>query len=100
MLAHAGTILIATLGLAVLTALTFGAQAQSQQVAVLIPPWHGDGLARVIDSRAAITDLRLGGHLVVLDTGGDRATLARLRGQGFWVMDATGSLFCTTTSGV
>lgn len=94
MTGYAGALVIAILGMATLTGLTFGPTAQSRQIAVLIPPWQSDGVSRAAGTGLAIVDMHWLRHVIVLDTGGDGEALARLRGQGFWLLDATGTILC------
>lgn len=93
-MAWAASGLIAVIGIGVLTGLTFGATAQSSAIAVVLPPWRSDGLAHVAQTPAAIVDLRWGGHLVIVAPGNDPATVAMLRQQGLWLLDATVPLAC------
>jgi hypothetical protein len=94
MTVYASTALIAGLGVAVLTGLTFGPTAQSRQIAVVIPPWQMDGLDRIAATGLPILDLHWHHHIIVLETGGDPAALARLQSQGLWLLDATGAGIC------
>lgn len=91
---YASSVLIAGLGVAVLTGLTFGPTPQSRQIAVVIPPWQDDGLERAADTGLAIVDLHWGRHIIILDTGGDPTALDRLQAQGFWLLDANGAGLC------
>jgi hypothetical protein len=63
-------------------------------VAAVVPPWQAAGMAVAAATGLAVVDLRWGGHVMILDTGGDEAVLARLRGQGFWLLDAGGLRGC------
>jgi hypothetical protein len=94
MSAYAAPIFIAVLGVATLTGLTFGPNAQSRQIALLIPPWQMDGLNRAASAGVAIVALHWDQHVIVVDTGGDPSALNRLRNQGLWLLDATGTAFC------
>ncbi|MCW1920510.1 hypothetical protein NX862_17260 [Rhodobacter sp. KR11] len=97
MSAAATPIFIAVLGVAVLTALTFAPNAQSRQIALLIPPWQADGLSRAASTGVAIVAMHWDRHVIVVDTGGDPAALDRLRSQGLWLLDATGTALCEST---
>lgn len=88
--------LIAGLGIAGLAGLTFGASAQSRQIAVLVPPWADNGVALAAATGLAIVDLHWQRHVIILDTGGDTTAVARLRAQGLWLLDASGTVFCRT----
>jgi hypothetical protein len=92
--AWTGAAMIGVLGIGALTGLTFGPGAHTRLVAALVPPWQSGGMAAVAAGGLALVDLRWGGHVLILDTGGDRAALAHLRAQGFWVLDATGARGC------
>ncbi|WP_040671354.1 hypothetical protein [Rhodobacter ferrooxidans] len=91
---YASTMLISVLGVSVLTGLTFGPTDQSRQIAVLFPPWQNDGFGRAAATGLAIIDLHWQGHVVILDTGGDPTALAHLKSQGFWLLDASGTVTC------
>ncbi len=93
---YGGAAVIAGLGIAVLAGLTFGASAQSQQIALLVPPWANDGVAVAAATGLAIVDLHWQRHIIILDTGGDPNAVARLRAQGLWLLDASGTVFCGT----
>lgn len=94
MAVYLGPIVIAVLGMATLTGLAFGPTAQSRQIAVLIPPWQADGVSRAVGSGLAIVAMHWNRHVIVLDTGGDGNALTRLRSQGLWLLDATGTIVC------
>lgn len=89
-------VVIAGLGIAGLAGLTFGASAQSRQIALLVPPWADDGVAIAAQTALAIVDLHWQRHIIILDTGGDATAVARLRAQGLWLLDASGTVFCGT----
>lgn len=94
---YAGPVFIAGLGMAVLTGLTFGPKPGSQQIAVVTPPWVWDGPGRVVATGLPILDLHWRGHVIIVQTGGDPAAMDRLRDQGLWLLDATGSGLCGST---
>lgn len=94
---YSGPLIIAVLGMATLTGLTFGPNAQSRQIAVLIPPWQVDGLSRAAATGLAIIAMHWQRHVIILDTGGDPGALVRLRRQGLWLFDATGTSLCGTS---
>lgn len=91
-----GALAIAVLGSGVLTAAAFAPGGQVGLVAALVPPWVQGGMAAAAGTGLAVVDLRWGGHVMILDTRGDVAALARLRGQGFWLLDADGLRGCGT----
>jgi hypothetical protein len=93
-MAYSGAILIATIGISVLTGLTFSPTAQSRHVAVIIAPWNRDGFAEVMQSGLMIVDTHWRRHVLVVDTLGRPGTVEELRRQGFWLLDATGTAFC------
>lgn len=90
--AWTGAAAIAIIGLTALTRLITAPQDGTRLVAVVVPPWVEGGTA--LSSGVALVDLRWGGRVMILDTGGDGRILARLRLQGYWVMDATGLRGC------
>ncbi len=85
---------IALCGMATLTVLAFAPDAQSRQIALVIPPWQADGAAGAFSTGLAIVAMHWDQHVIILDTGGDPAALDRLRSQGLWLLDATGSVAC------
>ena len=82
-----GAALIAVVGMGALTGMTVAPKEQTQLVAALVPPWAEGGFAA--SAGLAVVDIRWHGHVVILDTGGDPAALARLRARGYWLLDAT-----------
>ena len=88
--------LIAGLGVAVLTGLTFAPGPQSRQIALLVPPWQSDGLTQAAATGLPILDAHWRGHVILLDTGGDPQVLARLQAQGLWLLNADGTPLCDT----
>lgn len=93
----ASSLAIAVVGMAGLTVMGHGPTEQSRKLALIVPPWQGDGLALAAATGLAIVDLRWEGHVVILDTGGDPTVLKQLRGQGLWLLDATGARACGAT---
>lgn len=91
---HVMTGLIATLGIATLTGLTFAPGPQSRQLALIVPPWRGDGVALAAATGLAILDTHWHHHVIILDTGGDPTALARLRARGLWLLDAGAGSLC------
>jgi len=85
---------ISVVGVGALTGLTFAPRQETRLVAAVVPPWAEGGMAAVVTSGLAVVDMRWRGHVLILDTGGDKAALTRLRQQGFWLMDATGLRGC------
>ena len=63
-------------------------------VVALVPPWQAGGLGRAAATGLAVVDLGLWGHALILDTGGDPASFARLRDEGFWLLDARDAAAC------
>lgn len=63
-------------------------------VVALVPPWQAGGIGRAAATGLAVVDLGLWGHALILDSGGDATALARLRGQGLWLIDAPGAAGC------
>jgi hypothetical protein len=95
-MSFATTGLIAVAGVVALTGMGIAPTAGSRQVAVLVPPWQSDGFEQVAATGLAIVDLHWRAHVFILDTGGDPNALTRLRAQGFWLLDATGTAICGT----
>jgi hypothetical protein len=89
-----GAAVIALLGSGVLTAAAFAPRGQVGLVAAIVPPWQAAGMAAAATTGLPVVDLRWGGHVMILDTGGDAAVLAHLRAQGFWLLDAGGQRGC------
>lgn len=87
---------ISALGVTVLTGLAHAPTAQSRQLALVTPPWSQDGLRLAAASGLAILDTHWHHHVIILDTGGDPAALARLDAQGLWLLDASGAWLCGT----
>jgi len=87
-------VMIALLGVGVLTHLSFAPHEGTRFVAALVLPWDAGGVQAVVAANLPLIDLRWRGHVMILDTGGDAAVLARLRHQGFWLLDATGARGC------
>jgi hypothetical protein len=83
--------LIAVLGIGTLTQMAFAAGPGTRFVAALVPPWAPGGLAVVQGAGLGLVDMHWGGHVVIVDTGGDAAAL---QGRGYWLLDATGVLGC------
>ena len=92
--AWTGALVIAVLGIGTLTGLTFAPRDQTRLVAALVPPLAEGGMAAAAATGMAVVDLRWRGHVMILDTGGDATAMARLRRQGYWLMDATGVRGC------
>lgn len=91
---YASSILIAIFGILGLSALQFGVRPDSSRVALLVPPWQGDGLRRAAATGLAIVDFHWGRHVIILDTGGNPDALAKLQKMNLWLLDATGDLLC------
>jgi hypothetical protein len=89
----ASAAVISIFGVSTLTGLTFSLSQQTRFVAAIVPPWAAFGAGG-----AAILDMRWRGHLVVLDTRADATVIAGLRGQGLWLMDASGFQICGPTA--
>ena len=85
---------IPVMGVGALTGLGFAPRADSRLVAAVVPPWPEGGITAVVRTGLAVVDMRWAGHVMILDTGGDTGALHRLRGQGFWLMDASGLRGC------
>ncbi|MBC7740027.1 MAG: hypothetical protein H7245_23080 [Candidatus Saccharibacteria bacterium] len=85
---------ISVMGVGALTGLGFAPRADSRLVAAVVPPWAEGGITAVVRTGLAVVDMHWAGHVMILDTGGDAAALHRLRGQGFWLMDASGLRGC------
>lgn len=94
MAAYIGPFMIALLGTVCLTWMSFGPDEQSRQIALLFPPWQTDGFSRALGTGLAIVDIHWQGHVVVVETAGNPTALAALERQGFWLLDATGSITC------
>jgi len=92
--AWASAAVISTVGVSVLTGMTFAPSGVSGLVAAVVPPWQAGGLARAAATGLPVLDLRWHGHLLILDTGADAEVLARLRDEGLWLLDASGFLIC------
>ena len=92
--AWASAAVIATVGVSVLTGMTFAPSGRSGLLAAVVPPWQEGGLVRAAATGLPYIDLRWRGHLLILDTGGDADALARLRAEGLWLLDAAGFLIC------
>lgn len=96
MYAPASTVLIALFGIATLTALGFAPTSQARTLAILVPPWRNDGLARAAATGLAIVDLHWRQRVIIIDTGGDPNALAKLREQSLWILGASGAFGCST----
>jgi hypothetical protein len=96
MTAHLSTFAIAIVGSGSLIGLQVSPAAESRQLAAILPPWHGGALARAAATGLPIIDMHWNGRVIVLDTSATPAGAALLRGQGFWVLDATGTALCGT----
>lgn len=94
MTAYLNTVAIAILGTGSLIGLQFGPGRDSRQVAVILPPWHEGALARAAATGLPIVDAHWGGRVIVVETSAHPDGAQRLRGQGFWVLDATGTALC------
>ncbi len=94
MSSYASSILITIFGIMGLVALQFGVKPDSSRIAILVPPWQGDGLLRAAATGLAIVDFHWGRQVIVLDTGGDPDALAKLQEMNLWLLDATGALLC------
>lgn len=90
----ASAAVISTLGVSVLTGMTYAPSGRSGLVAAVVPPWQEGGLARAAATGLPFLDLRWRGHLLILDTGADADALVRLRAEGLWLFDASGFLMC------
>ena len=91
-----GAAVIGLLGTAVLTVAAFEPAGQVGLVAALVPPWQAGAMAVAAATGLALVDLRWAGYVMILDNGGDAAAMARLRGRGFWLLDASGLRGCGT----
>lgn len=85
-----GAAMIALLGSATLTGMTFAPPDGARRVAAVVPPWVTAG----VPDGVALVAVRWGGRVMILDTGGNGAVVAGLLAQGYWVMDATGAGAC------
>jgi hypothetical protein len=94
MSSYVSSILIAAFGIMGLAALQFGVKPDSTRIAMLVPPWQGDGLLRAAATGLAIVDFHWGRRIIVLDTGSDPDALTRLQEMNLWLLDATGALLC------
>lgn len=94
MRAWLGSVLIALVGMLVLAVAQYAPRGDSRLVAALVPPWQAGGILRAAGTGLAVVDLHWAGHVIVLDTGGDPAALARLRASGLWLIDAAGAAIC------
>ncbi len=92
--AWASAAVISTIGVSVLTGMTFAPTGRSGLVAAVVPPWQEGGLARAAATGLPFVSLGWRGHLMILDTGADAGALARLRADGLWLLDASGFLIC------
>ena len=95
--AYLAPLSIAVCGMATLTSLAFAPDAQSRQIALLIPPWQADGTIQAYATGLAVVAMHWDQHVIIVDTGGDPAALDRLRSQGLWLLDAPGSVACQAT---
>jgi hypothetical protein len=93
------SVVIAVLGTAVLGQQAFAPDGATRLVAAMVPPWQEGGFRKAAATGLAVVDLRWRGHVLILDTGGDPAALARLRASGFWLLDATGVRGCGSAAG-
>jgi hypothetical protein len=94
MSSYASSLLIAVFGIMGLLALQFGVKSDSTRIAILVPPWQGDGLVRAAATGLAIVDFHWGRRIIVLETGGDPEALAQLKEMNLWLLDATGAGLC------
>lgn len=81
-------------GLLLLAALPFLAGPGAAQVAAFVPPWQHGGMARAAALGLPVLDIRWGGHLLLLDPSPQDGALARLRGQGLLLLDASRLRLC------
>lgn len=96
MTAYLSTLAIAILGTGSLIGLQVGPDRDSRQLAAVLPPWREGALARAAATGLPIVALHWGGRVIVLETSADPGGADLLRGQGFWVLDATGTALCET----
>ncbi len=91
-MAAAGSALaVVAAGMAVLAASRLTPDA-SGMVAVVLPPWQEDALARVAALHLPIVDLRAGGMLAVV--AADAPAQVRLRAAGLHLLAARGAGLC------
>jgi hypothetical protein len=94
MSAQISIIAITLLGSFGLIGLQLGPKPDSRRVAAVLPPWHADALARAAATGLPIVDLHWNGRMIVLEISGTPTGADLLRGQGFWVVDASGAALC------
>lgn len=94
MTAHISTLAIAFLGTGSLIGLQVSPGNGSRLLAAVLPPWHSGALARAAATGLPIVDAHWDGRVIVLAASGHPGGADVLRGQGFWVLDASGTILC------
>lgn len=90
------TLTMAIFGLIFLVQMSSATPGASRQVAVIVPPWKMGGMGLAAQLNAPIVDMRLKGHVIVLDVSQDPMRVGHLQKAGFFLIETDLRAGCTS----